>query len=332
MSNKKTYSLIIKEDQEIEFEGIISFDNVHGKHFRVLRDEMGYEDMNNELIYQGYKSSKKIDTKEIKLDDDTSFNQDIYEDTLIEINSMDELKNFLEEKGFECEVIPSEQYNLIASVSADGQDIGYEVISNSNKIKISNFAIDLFRAANNSLNNPDYEPIENEKAGSYEIELFNPKPNINIQNEIITIMNDIKNININVEKFWEKSFYYSMINSLINLSFIKHLDNISIKINQVDISLNKVFFKNIKKAISDLLNNKEFKFTSSEDNPPRAFDDKNKTFKLDTGKGKGTRFCKIEEDSLYKKIFNNRDKNLSFEGYYGKGVQSIDINKVSVLT
>ena len=262
MINKNSATLIIKDNDIVEFESIISLDPEHGKHFRVLRDEMGYEEMIRELIYKGYKQSSKVDSKIIKLDENLSQEIPIYEENLIQIYTIEELSSFLIARGFECEVVPSSSYALVASVSVDGQDIGYEVISSTNKNKVSNFTLNLFKTVTHQVNNLDYEPIINEKAGSYEIEIFDTKENLAIKDNIREIATNLKDQSIDTQGYFQKGYYYNLINSFLELSAIKHLDSVKVKLLENDfIEFTKDEISSLKSKVKELLNNLPFEFS-----------------------------------------------------------------------
>jgi len=329
MINKNSATLIIKDNDIVEFESIISLDPEHGKHFRVLRDEMGYEEMIRELIYKGYKQSIKINSEIIQLDENLSQEIPIYEENLIQINTIEELSNFLRDRGFECEVIHSISYALVASVSVDGQDIGYEVISSTNKNKVSNFTLNLFKTVTYQVNNLDYEPIINEKAGSYEIEIFNTKENLAIKNAIREIISNLKNQIINTQKYLQKGYYYNLINSFLELSTIKYLDIVKVKLLEndfIEFTKNEIFA--LKSKVNELLNNIPFEFSIDNDTQARAFDTKNLSFKVDTNEG--VRYCHAQNQEIFDTLTNAGQNKFKISGFY-TSIKSVKITKIILL-
>lgn len=323
MLNKNIYSLVLKDGEEIEFEALISFDKQHGKYFRVLHDGYDYEKMIQELVYKGYSGTNKI-SEEIIQDGENSYIKNVWSDYLIEFNDIFELKKFLIQKGFDCEIIESKNYDLITSVSADGQDIGFEVISNSNKIKISSFTQSLFKAANNS----NYEPMEIDMAGSYKIELYDTKKNPLVKQELISILTNLKKADVDHTKFWENNYYYTCIKNLIGLSKIEHLKSLIIKIENRDFEFSKTDIKKIFQKVQLILSQKPFSSKSDKNTPPRAFDYKNLSFKIDTTEG--VRYAKASDEDLFKKVRDNSLKTLEYTGVYRVGVKSVLIEKVSI--
>lgn len=326
MINNDSSTLIIKDGNVIEFECIISFDPQHGKHFRVLRDEMGYEEMIRELIYKGYKQSIKVDNRTINIDEKSTQEIALYKDELIQINSIEELTAFLSARDFECEVIPRDAYALIASVSVDGQDIGYEVINSTNKSKVANFTLNLFKTVVDQVNNIEYEPIINEKAGSYEIEIFDTKEDLVIKKRIRELMESLKAQTIDAQNYLQKGHYYSLINSFLELSLIKYLDIVKVKFSQTSfVEFSKYEIVSLKLKIRELLNALPFTFIVDRHNLPRALDAKNFSFKLDTREG--VRYCHAENQEIFESISNVQNETLELSGFY-TSIKSVNITNI----
>lgn len=323
---KHSNTLIIKDGDIVEFEGIISFDKHHGKHFRVLKDEMNYEEMIRELIYKGYKKTVFKGNKLLSLDSELTQTTPIYEEILIEINTIDELVEFLSARSFECEVIPSNAYAFVASVSVDGQDIGYEVISNTNKSKVINFTLNLFKTVAHSVNNTEYEPIINEKAGSFEIEIFDTRENFVVKDTIISIITNLKNQSIDTQSYLKKSYYYNLVNSLLELSTINHLDILKVKFSENNfIKFTKDEVISLKSKVKELLSSLPFEFTIKDNILPRALDIKNLSFKLDTDEG--VRYCHTEDQGTFDTLSDLSGTGFTLTGYY-TSIKSVKITNI----
>jgi len=326
MIDKQSSTLIIKDDEIVEFECLVSFDPEHGKHFRVLKDEMNYEEMIRELMYKGYKKSTVSNMRSIKLTETISQEIPVYEENQIEINSVEELVAFLSERGFECEIVPSSSYSLVTSVSVDGQDIGYEVISSTNKIKISAFTLNLFKTALSSANNKEYEPIINEKAGSYEIEIFDTKRDESVENAIQELMVNLKNELIDTQVYLQKKYYYNLVNSFLELSVIKYLDIVKVKFSDsefVEFTKNEIL--SLKSKVKDLLTTIPFSFVIDSNALPRAIDAKNLSFKLDTEEG--VRYCHTQTPELFEIISNIQNRMFTINGFY-TSIKSVKITNI----
>ena len=103
--NNNYATLIIKDNNVIEFEATISLEPEFGKQINIIKDIMGYQEMINELLHGKYKESTKTGYKTININENLSQDIPVYKEKLIQIKTMDQLIDFLIDKGFDCEVI-----------------------------------------------------------------------------------------------------------------------------------------------------------------------------------------------------------------------------------
>jgi len=329
---KDIYALTITDREEVEFQCLISEDC---KYFRVQIDELGYEEMINQLINDGYSYSIKKSIESVEFEDNI-YEKPIYEEHHEEFNRPQDLYNALIDDGFECTLYEQSEFDDIIEVVADGQDLGLELITNTNKVKISTAINNLFKAANNS----DYEPVEKEKASSYSLTLSDPGTNPDIKENIIKILNDLKTSTIDATEFFKKKHYYTFLNSFVELASIKHLDILKLIAGDSDdekISLDKDEIRSIKSAVDMVYHTKPFDYKKGLDDQITAFEENVKgelKFKLLFAEGTFNdkmRVCFVENEALYSKIKTNKDNILQLRGHYKDGIRTVVIESASIL-
>jgi hypothetical protein len=329
---KKVYALTIMHENEIDFQCLISED---GKYFRVQVDELDYETMINELLSNGYTAVNQIATQK-NSHNGFEYEKPIYEEKHIEFHTPQEIYEALLEDGFDCKIESQDDFIDILEFSVDGQDLGIEVITATNKMKITTAANYLFKSANNE----DYEPVEREKSGSYSLILSDAKTNSAVKENILHILNELKNSRIDAEKFFQKSYYYSFIMSFIDIATMKHLDVLTLKAGEQDnekISLNKQKLLQIKQAVEILQMSKVFSYKKTEEDWLDAFettDKQEKKFKLHSKDGFEDdgmiRICYVENEALYSKIQEHSENIIQFRGHYKSATRTVIIESASV--
>jgi len=312
----KTFFFIIKYNDIIEFKCVISKD---AKYFRVLKDELNYEEMIRELLHKGYKKVIKTREEIIKIDENKSYIKDIFKEEHIDINSPDDLNNFLKD-DFDCELI--EEADAIFEIVTDGAEFSFQnnIVSPSTKNEVSMLATELFKFTTES----DYEPIQVEKHGSYAIEVkdvFTDKFN---SKKLIELIKSIESSEIYEEEYLKKSYYYQFINSLIKLVSNKSLKTITFKVKNFIAEFKHKDLIKLKNKIKEIYNSQKINFTSKK---IRAIDFENLTFKV-TYKDK-TLYCKTYENIL-RHIDENKNKDFKLSGFY-TSVKTIFIDNAFLL-
>ncbi|MEA2098767.1 MAG: hypothetical protein U9P72_01405 [Campylobacterota bacterium] len=329
---KEVYALTIINGDNIEFKCLISEDV---EYFRVQIDELDYETMINQLLTDGYTSVKQVDTQTV-LSDGYKYDKPIYEEIHAEFKTPKDIYEALLEDGFECQLESQTDFNDVLEFSVDGQDLGIEVITNTNKRKITTAANFLFKAANNE----DYEPTEIEKSGSYNLVLSDSNSNSNLKENILHILNELKNATIDRDRYFLKDNYYAFITSFIEIASMRHLDILKLKVGEKEdekISLTKANLLNIKQAVEIVQTSKAFVYNKTSDDRLTAFEinDKNeKKFKLhsDDGFDDGTmRICYVESEELYEKIQKHSKETIDFSGYYKSATRTVTIESASII-
>lgn len=328
---KKVYALTIINGDNIDFKCLISEDV---EYFRVQIDELDYETMINELLADGYTSIKQVDTKTL-LSDGHRYEKPIYEETHTDFKTPQDIYKALLEDGFECQLESQADFNEVLEFSVDGQDLGIEVITNTNKRKITTAANFLFKAANNE----DYEPTEIEKSGSYSLVLSDSNSNSNVKENILHILNELKNATIDRDRYFLKDNYYAFITSFIEIASMRHLDILKLKVGErenEEISLTKANLLSIKQAVEIVQTSKAFGYKKTKEDRLTAFEinDKNeRKFKLhsDDGFDDGTmRICYVESEMLYEKIQKYSQDTINFRGYYKSATRTVLIESASI--
>lgn len=319
-------TLIIKEKNTVVFEAVMHFEETK-KYFRVLKDIVSYEKVISDLLNNGYTKNTIIDQKTITFDDGSSYLKDIHGEEVIKFETIDELGDFLSNEGFDCSLIESTNYQLLISIAADGQDMGYEVISNSNKTKVSNVTQHFMKAANNFLERLPYEPIERDRASSYAIDLFSAKEDNELIVALQNLSRNISSLNLDPTKIWEKGPYYNLIKSLIDLIPIKHLSFVKISANEEDFTISKEDLKKISQNFDQILKEKAYTYNlEANSNVLRAFDEKKLSFKLDDNEG--VKHCHVNDLDLLRKLYDNKNKAAILSGYF-ISIQGVLITNIS---
>ncbi|WP_297433951.1 hypothetical protein [Sulfurimonas sp.] len=330
---KKVYALTIMHESEIDFQCLISED---GKYFRVQKDELDYETMINELLSNGYTSVKQVDTEKIT-HGDYVYEKAVYEEEHKEFHTPQEIYEALLEDGFDCKLESQDNFIDVLEFSIDGQDLGIEVITATNKMKITTAANYLFKAANNE----DYEPVEREKSGSYSLVLSDTQTNSSIKESILHILNELKNMRIDAEKFFKKGHYYSFLMSFIDIASMRHLEILTLKVGKGEndkISLNKQQLLQIKQAVETIQTSKSFDYKKTQKDWLDAFeinDKQERKFKLhsfDGFKDEGQlRICYVESEELYRKIQEHSRDVINFRGHYISATRTVKIESATIV-
>jgi len=323
---KKVYALTIMNGEDIDFQCLISED---GKYFRVQIDELDYETMINELLTDGYTSVEQVDTQKISLDG-IEYERPIYKERHISFHTPQEIYEALVEDGFDCKLESQDNFVDVLEVSVDGQDLGIEVITATNKMKITAAANYLFKAVNNE----DYEPVEREESGSYSLILSDTKITTNLRENLLKILNELKNAQIDVDKFFEKGHYYSFLMSFIDIATMRHLDILTLQMGNSEdekIILNKHQLLAIKQAVEVVQTSKPFYYTKTTEDWLDAFE------LIDNGEGKfklhsidgfdngELRICYVENKELYQKIQQHSQEVIDFRGHYLSATRTVKI-------
>jgi len=301
-----TYELTIKLLNEIEYKGIIAYKN-NKFYIRTLIDSDEYELMMKELLFEkGYISLSPID----------EINFDV---NITKFDDINQFFEFLKEKGFDIEYKPIDNF-VSFSVIADGDDLLPETIAIMKEgTKIINFA----QALSNFSNNTYYEPKIQIRASSFAVDVQEEVDSQKIK-EIITKIN---NSDINIDEYFTNNLYKKLIDSLIELSKIKTLNKLFIKINNENIIIDKHSILNIKNYIKEILNKKIFETTTPYHNL-RAFDEKKYKVILDTDNG--VFYLHLNKNLLAKlKDYYSQKYNIKILGYFKKP-KTINVTTVEI--
>lgn len=329
---KEVYALTITNGDNIDFKCLISEDV---EYLRVQIDELDYETMINQLIKDGYTSIEQVGTQTLS-SDGHEYDKPIYEEKHTEFKTPQDIYEALLEDGFECQLESQADFNKVLEFSVDGQDLGIEVITNTNKRKITTAANFLFKAANNE----DYEPTEIEKSGSYSLVLSDSNTNSSLKENIVNILNELKNATIDRDRYFLKDNYYAFITSFIEIASMRHLDILKLKVGEKDdekISLTKANLLSIKQAVEIVQTSKAFIYKKTMDDKLIAFEinDKNeRKFKLhsDDGFDDGRiRVCYVESAELYEKIQKYSKEIINFRGYYKSATRTVTIESATII-
>ena len=326
----KVYALTIMNGVDVDFQCLISED---GKYLRVQIDELDYETMINEMLESGYTSVKQIGIE--KPFDEYEYEKPIYEETLTTFKTPQDIYNALLEDGFECILKSQSEFNDVLEISVDGKDLGIEVITATNKMKITETANNFFKATNNE----DYEPIEREKSGSYSLILSDTKTDSNIKKNMLQIIDELHLKKIDRERFFKKDYYYAFIMSFIEIGSMRHLDILTLKVGEKEnekISLTKQKLFEIKRLVEDIQMSKIFTYTKSKGDRLTAFEINNKNerkFKLHSALGfenGKVRNCYIKSAELYEKIQKHTQDSIHFKGYYKSATRTVIIESATI--
>lgn len=306
------HTLLIKYEGHIEFKAIFTSDG----YFRVQVDKIGYEKMIDELWDIGYETFEK--TAEEPTHDGCT--RDIFNITNIQNfnKNVQDIYNFLVNEGFDCELI-SESQTPTLTVTGYGKDLHPDVIANTEDNILSDFTINLYKAVNII----NYEPKIEKQASSFKVLVKELEIN---DNNLSTILNDFKNKIFHTDKYFSDEYYKKLINTFINLRYIKTIK--SIKINEDDnFSFSKNDIIEFEKIKNDKISERPFSQTVTQ-NEMRAFDSKNLSFKYDSIHG--VLHMSLDEIN-FNKIKRNLSRPMQLTGTY-KSIKSIHIETVTILT
>ena len=271
---KISYEITIKSSRnKLKFKGIFYKDIDKNKfYFRALKDSSNYTDMFEELLTDGAIdiSNRK---KTIIENDYEIINHDIAHTNFEDIES---LVKYLKKDGFIVESQKIEENFSTLSVVVDGKDLNPEVISFKENDKITTFTHSLFQYANNV----SYEPKYKIRASSFAVDIQEFDSNDNI---IKKFVEDIKTLNIDINKYFENTQYSKMINDLKKVIVIDTIKSFKIITNSFTETLKISKIKQFVKEFNKVIKNKPFNQTIDVKNL-RAFDDKNLRVLFDADK------------------------------------------------
>lgn len=313
----KTYSLIIRFDSRIEFEALLS-DDV--KYFRVLKDLQSYEKIINQLLQDGYIKSTRVNDEVISLDDGTSYNKPIFNETHILINSPQELLELLTEQGMECEL--QDKLNNVMEIIADGQDIGFDgnIIAPSDRSALMNFSTSIYKAVNDS----DYDPALLEDTGSYKLIVQDAVVNNKTVNYLKSILKNIENEIFDANEYTNNHKYRQIINEINEIFNVKNLSILKFNILQETITIKKSILSFLHTSIASAYASQSFNQIITN---PKAFNDENDfTFKIYLPE---MRIVKTTYE-IYRKAEKNKSKSLRLTGRY-ESSKTIRIDKITIV-
>jgi hypothetical protein len=241
---KTSYEISIKSSRnKLKFKGIFYKDIEKNKfYFRALEDSSNYGDMFEELLSDSaIDISNKNNKNKTMIDDNYEIiNHDIVHTDFEDIESLVE---YLKNDGFIVESQKIEENFSTLSVVVDGKDLNPEVISFKENDKITTFAHSLFQYANNV----NYEPKYKIRASSFAVDIQEFNNNDRIIKEFVE---DIKTLNIDINKYFENIQYSKMISDLKKVVVIDTIKSFKIITNSfeavLEISKIKEFNKIIK--------------------------------------------------------------------------------------
>ena len=302
------HTLLIKHNGKIEFKAIFTNDG----YFRVQIDELDYEPMMDELWEKGYETFEKIQTEQTP----EGCTRDIFDVTQTQdfSKNVQNIYTFLTNSGFDCELI-EESDTPTLTVTAYGKDLHPEVIANSEDGLFSDFTIALFKEVNNIY----YEPKLEKEASSFKVMVKEIEIDTFNLNNLIT---DFRNKIFDTERYFSNEHYKKLVNSFINLKYIKTLKHILINEDE-----NLIFTKD------DILTFEQIKdqkiserpfFANVEKKSLRAFDNKNLTFKYDSDHGV---LHMNAEQVLFDRIKRSTSASVQLSGTYTK-IKSVKITSI----
>lgn len=302
------HTLLIKHNGKIEFKAIFTNDG----YFRVQIDDLDYEPMMDELWEKGYETFEKIATEQTP----EGCTRDIFDVTRTQnfSKNIQNIYQFLIDSGFECELIAESNIPSL-TVTAYGKDLHPDVIANSEDGLFSDFTISLYKQVNNVY----YEPKLEKEASSFKVMV----KEIDIDTfNLSNLLQDFKNKVFDTEKYFTNEQYKKLVNSFINLKYIKTLKHILINEDE-----NLKFTKNDIVEFEEMKDQKisERPFSANvEKESLRAFDNKNCTFKYDSGQGV---LHMHAEQALYDRIKRATSLSIQLNGTYTK-IKSVKVTSI----
>lgn len=303
----ETYSLLIRLEGKIVFEGLLSDDL---RYFRVLRDDSNYEAMIKQLIYEGYVKVDKIDEEIILMDDESEYLKPIYQHTTIYIDTTDALIEFLHEQGFDCSHQLMESF---CEIIADGQDLGFNqnVISPSDRIALIGFAANTYKIANNV----PYDPVILEDHGSYKLDVKDAVINIEALTFLENILNGITQNAFDLSAYITDMKYKQVIDHIIEIFKIKNLKILEFNIRNTPKRLEKSIVVYLEQQISLAYNAKIFDCVVD---ATKAFNDQNNySFKVYPASGMHIIHTSRE---LYDLAESNKSRPMRLQGRYKSSI------------
>ncbi len=271
---KISYEITIKSSRnKIKFKGIFYKDIDKNKfYFRALKDSSNYTDMFEELLSKGAvdiskKNMSIVDSGYEVIDHDITHT--IFED-------IESLVMYLKKDGFIVESQKIEENFSTLSVVVDGKDLNPEVISFKENDKITTFAHSLFQYANDV----NYEPKYKIRASSFAVDIQEFDSNDKIIKEFVE---DIKTLNIDINRYFENTQYSKMIQDLKKVIVIDTIKSFEIITNSFTEILQISKIKQFVKEFNKVIKSKPFTQIINSENL-RAFDDKNLRVLLDSDK------------------------------------------------
>lgn len=306
---KISYEITIKSSRnKLKFKGIFYKDIEKNKfYFRALKDSSNYTDMFEELLTNG--AIDISNRKKITVENDYEIiNHDIAHTVFDDIES---LVKYLKKDGFIVESQKIEEDFSTLSVVVDGKDLNPEVISFKENDKITTFAHSLFQYVN-------YEPKYKIRASSFAVDIQEFDSNDNIIKEFVE---DIKTLNIDINKYFENTQYSKMINDLKKVIVIDTIKSFEIITNSFTETLKISKIKQFVKEFNKVIKNKPFNQTIDVSNL-RAFDDKNLRVLFDADK---VYSLHIKDKNVFDKL-KIATGNIKPQNSYFIAKQTIELN------